>query len=137
MKSLEAVLKEVDGSVDEMIETMIGMVRYPALAPVNGGRGEGEKADYLMSKLVGFDSVERIDVPDDTDPTVMRPNILARKNGRKKGTVWIVAHIDVVPAGDPELWDTPPFEGVYRDGRVYGRGTEDNGPSVISSMFAS
>lgn len=137
MKSLEAVLSEIDSSTDDMISTMIGMIRYPALAPINGGKGEGEKADYLMGKLQGFDSVERIDVPDEHDPSVMRPNILARKNGKGKGTLWIVSHIDVVPAGDPELWDTPPFEGVLKDGRIYGRGTEDNGQSVISSLFAS
>ena len=67
----------------------------------------------------------------------MRANILARKKGPSKGTVWVVAHMDVVPTGDPDLWDTPPFDPVYRDGKVYGRGTEDNGQSVISSIFAS
>ncbi len=137
MKSLDEVLSEVEGSVDDMVDTMIGMIRHPALAPVNGGVGEGAKADYLMTRLVGFDSVERVDVPDETDPSVMRPNILARKRGAREGTLWIVAHMDVVPAGDPEMWDTPPFEPVLRDGRIYGRGTEDNGQSVISAMFAS
>lgn len=137
MRSLEEVLELIDGSYDDMVDTMIGMIRFPALAPVNGGDGEGRKADYLMTKLKGFDSVERVDIPDRHDPSVMRCNILARKNGRKKGTVWVVAHIDVVPAGDPAKWDTPPFDPVYRDGCVYGRGTEDNGQSVISSMFAS
>ena len=67
----------------------------------------------------------------------MRSSILARKIGKKPGTVWVVAHIDVVPAGDPDLWDTPPYDPVFKDGRIYGRGTEDNGQSVISSMFAS
>lgn len=137
MKSLEETLKLIDDSYDDIVDTMIGMIRFPALAPVNGGDGEGRKADFLMEKLKGFDSVERIDVPDDRCPEVMRSNILARKTGKKDGTVWIVAHIDVVPAGDPELWDSPPFDPVFRDGKVYGRGTEDNGQSVISSMFAS
>ena len=137
MKSLEAVLNEIEGSSDDIVSTMIGMIGYPALAPVNGGRGESEKANYLQDRLKGFDSVIRVDVPDDSDPSVMRSNILARKEGKKKGTLWIVSHIDVVPAGDPAEWKTPPFEGVYRDGCIYGRGTEDNGQSVISSMFAS
>lgn len=137
MKSLDEIIGCIDGSMDEMIETMIGMIRIPALAPVNGGDGESRKADYLMEKLIGFDSVQRVDVPDTLDPKVMRSNILAKKNGKKPGTVWIIAHMDVVPAGDPELWDNPPFDPVYKDGKVYGRGTEDNGQSVISSMFAS
>ena len=137
MKTLGEIIGSIDASEDDMVRTMIEMIRIPALAPVNGGDGEGRKADYLMTQVQGFDSVERVDVPDNTDPSVMRPNILARKNGKRKGTVWIVAHMDVVPAGDPDLWDTPPFDPVYKDGKVYGRGTEDNGQSIISSMFAS
>jgi len=136
MRSLEEVLAEIDSSRDEMIRTTVDMISIPALAPVNGGDGEGRKADYLMTRTDGFDSVQRMDVPDTTDPSVMRSNIVARKNGKKKGTLWFVAHMDVVPTGDPDLWDTPPFEPVVRDGRIYGRGTEDDGQSVISSMFA-
>lgn len=137
MKSLDRVFEEVDGSIDGMISMMKEMISHPALAPVNGGKGESEKADYLMTLLTGFDSVERVDVPDGHDPTVMRSNILARKDGRSKGTLWIISHMDVVPAGDPDMWDTPPFEGVYRDGCIYGRGTEDNGQSIVSSLFAA
>ena len=137
MVSLSEILTKIDGSADEMVRVMTEMIRIPALAPVNGGDGESKKADYLQSELVGFDSIIRVDVPDDVDPSVMRSNILAKKNGRKSGTVWIIAHMDVVPAGDPEMWDNPPFEPVFKDGKIYGRGTEDNGQSIISSMFAS
>ena len=137
MVSLSEILTKIDGSADEMVRVMTEMIRIPALAPVNGGDGESKKADYLQSELVGFDSIVRVDVPDDVDPSVMRSNILAKKNGRKSGTVWIIAHMDVVPAGDPEMWDNPPFEPVFKDGKIYGRGTEDNGQSIISSMFAS
>ena len=137
MEALADILDRIENSRDDMVRTMIEMIRIPALAPVNGGDGESKKADYLMTQLKGFDSVERIDVPDDNDPSVMRSNIVARKNGKKKGTVWVMAHMDVVPAGDPELWDNPPFDPVYKDGRVYGRGTEDNGQSIVSTLFAS
>ncbi|MBQ8179044.1 MAG: M20 family metallo-hydrolase [Candidatus Methanomethylophilaceae archaeon] len=137
MKTLDSILRCIEDSRDAIIDTMMGMIRIPALAPVNGGDGESRKVDYLMTHLGGFDSVVRVDVPDDLDPGVMRSNVLARKDGPGKGTVWIVAHTDVVPAGDPSLWTSPPFEPVLRDGRIYGRGTEDNGQSVISSLFAS
>lgn len=137
MKSLESIFADIDNSRQDMIDTMIGMIRIPALSPINGGDGESRKADYLQSKLMGFDEVVRVDVPDGFRPDVMRSNILARKHGRKDGTVWIIAHMDVVPTGDVGLWDNPPFEPVHINGRIYGRGTEDNGQSVISAMFAS
>ena len=85
MKSLQSVFGEIDASREEIIRTAVELVGYPALAPINGGTGEGAKADYIVSKLKGFDSVERIEFPDVTDPSVIRPNIIARKNGKGKG----------------------------------------------------
>jgi len=134
---LEQILKKIEGSREDMVRVMSEMIRIPALAPVNGGTGEGKRADMLTGYLEGYDSVIRVDAQDDHDPTVMRPNILAKKNGKGKGTVWLVAHTDTVPAGDLQDWDTDPFEPAVKNGRIYGRGTEDNGQAVISAMFAS
>ena len=120
-----------------MIDTMMGMIRIPAIAPENGGAGEGAKADFLMGKLRGFDEIRRIDVPDFNYSSILRPNILAKKAGSQTGTVWIVAHMDVVPAAELDSWDTPPFEPVLKDGKIYGRGTEDNGQAVVSSLYAA
>ena len=45
-------------------------------------------------------------------------------------------HCDVVPAGPPELWDTPPFSPVVRDGRMYGRGALDMKSGTIGALYA-
>ena len=51
--------------------------------------------------------------------------------GREARTLVMNGHVDVVPPGDLGRWDTPPFEMVVRDGRVYGRGVLDmKGPLV-------
>lgn len=42
----------------------------------------------------------------------------------------------MVPTGEPAFWDIFLFDSVYRDGKIYGRGFENNGQSVILSMFA-
>ena len=134
---LEQILEKIENSRDDMVKVMSEMIRIPALAPINGGEGEGKRADMLMKHLKGYDSVVRADAHDDHDPTIVRSNILAKKNGKGKGTVWIVAHMDTVPANDLQDWDTDPFDPVVKDGKIYGRGTEDNGQAIISSMFAS
>ena len=134
---LPEILGKIEASRDNMIEDMTAMIRIPAIGPLNGGKGEGHRADKVLEFLKGFDSVERIDVRDIHDNSVMRPNILAKKNGRGKGTVWIISHLDTVLPGDLDEWRTPPYEPVTKDGRIYGLGTEDNGQAVISSIYAS
>jgi acetylornithine deacetylase len=45
-------------------------------------------------------------------------------------------HCDVVPAGPLELWETPPFSPVVRNGRMYGRGACDMKSGTIGALYA-
>jgi succinyl-diaminopimelate desuccinylase len=115
-----------------MVDTLKTLIMLPAVHPDSGGEGEMKKADYL-NKLIetfGFDSIERYDIEG-------RPNIVARINGKDNKNVWVVTHMDVVPAGDMKLWNTNPFEAVVKDGKIYGRGAEDNGQELVASLYAA
>ncbi len=47
----------------------------------------------------------------------------------------ILAHLDVVPAGNG--WSiTEPFEPLVRDGRIYGRGTTDDKGPAVAALYA-
>ncbi len=56
-----------------------------------------------------------------------RPNVIANFKGTGTGrSLLLLAHSDVVPAGDRELWNDDPFSGRISDGRLYGRGSGDD-----------
>jgi acetylornithine deacetylase/succinyl-diaminopimelate desuccinylase-like protein len=42
----------------------------------------------------------------------------------------------VVPAGDDDLWDTPPFEATLREGAIYGRGAGDTKSNIVAVIGA-
>lgn len=55
------------------------------------------------------------------------PIVLAERPGRSdRPTLLIYGHYDVQPADSLEKWKTPPFEPVWREGRLWGRGAQDN-----------
>lgn len=51
--------------------------------------------------------------------------------GEGEETLAILAHLDVMPAGDG--WQTDPFDPVIKDGNIYGRGaSDDKGPGLAA-----
>lgn len=48
----------------------------------------------------------------------------------------VLCHLDVVPPGNLELWDTQPFEPVVKDGFIIARGTEDDKGPTMAALYA-
>ena len=137
---LSHVLSEVEKLENEMVQTLMELVKIPAIAPENGGEGELKKAEKLVQVLkeIGFDKIERYDAEDERVHSKVRPNLIAYYHGEDKSEkLWIITHMDVVPLGEESLWTvTKPFEPIVDDGKVYGRGSEDNGQPLVASIFA-
>jgi succinyl-diaminopimelate desuccinylase len=81
--------------------------------------------------------IETIEAPDNRAEKGVRPSIILRRKGETSApTVWIMSHLDVVPAGPRDMWETEPFQAVVKNGRIYGRGAEDNHQGLVASILA-
>ncbi len=56
--------------------------------------------------------------------------------GAEKPTVLVYGHYDVVPAAMEDGWDTPPYEPVEKDGKIYARGATDNKGQLLIHIKA-
>ncbi|MDD5747042.1 MAG: M20/M25/M40 family metallo-hydrolase, partial [Candidatus Omnitrophica bacterium] len=63
-----------------------------------------------------------------------RINLVARWNAGRKKTLHINGHYDVVPA--TASWTTDPFKAVVRDGKLFGRGSEDMKANIACALSA-
>jgi succinyl-diaminopimelate desuccinylase len=138
-RGLTRVLALIDSYRDEMVAMQAALTAIPAIAPESGGVGEGAKAAWLKAELTRLGmSVEEYRAPDGAAEGGYRPNLVARlpaASGPER--VWVLTHMDVVPPGERSLWSHDPFQVVIKDGRCYGRGTEDNQQAMVSSIFAA
>lgn len=84
-------------------------------------KGETEAAEYVGAYLEGL-GLE----PEYYEPIPRRTNVMARVPGRDRDRPALVlhGHLDVVPA-IADAWSVDPFEGVVRDGMLWGRGAVD------------
>lgn len=57
--------------------------------------------------------------------------------GNKGPLLVFAGHTDVVPAGDPDKWQYPPYQTTFADGKLYGRGTCDMKGALWAMMEAA
>jgi acetylornithine deacetylase/succinyl-diaminopimelate desuccinylase-like protein len=107
------------------------LTRYIRIPTVNPPGNEAPAARFLGS-LIEAEGIacEYIE----TAPN--RECVVARLAGDgSKGTLMLANHLDVVPV-EEDFWDVPAFEGLVRNGFIYGRGAVDMKGAGVMQLLA-
>jgi acetylornithine deacetylase/succinyl-diaminopimelate desuccinylase-like protein len=113
------------------LEDYYSFLRFPSVSTdASFSAKVNECAQWLAKKLTNIGLEAQI------IPTAGHPVVWARnkhQDGRR--TVLIYGHYDVQPPDPLELWDSPPFEPVLKDGYVFARGATDNKGQILSHIL--
>ena len=108
---------------ERFIQELLSLLRIPSVSADKAFKEHvHEAASFIAEKLVaaGADNVEIC-------PTAGYPIVYGEKLVDKKlPTVLVYGHYDVQPADPLELWTSPPFEPVVKEGKIYARGASDD-----------
>ncbi len=131
-----SLFARIDAMRDQLVDLTRELIRFPTVNPP--GEAYGPCAvylgDYLAARGFVITYIRGEGTPGDSD-RYPRHNVVARREGKGPGPcVHFNSHIDVVEAGNG--WTVDPFEGVVRDGRVYGRGACDMKGGLAASIIA-
>jgi len=111
------VTRHIEESKEEIIELCANMVKIPS---------ENPPGDMSEIALFIQNYLEDHDLPAHKyEPEKGKISLVSTIGNKKEPSLILNGHMDVVPAGDKDRWDFPPFSGKVEGGKILGRGSTD------------
>ena len=120
---MNEINKYVETHEKRFLDELFQLLRIPSISSLPEHKPDMYKCaelwkDFLLA--AGADKAEVMET--DGNPVVYGEKII----DPNAPTVLVYAHLDVMPADPIELWNSPPFEPIIKDGKIYARGADDD-----------
>lgn len=125
---MQAVYDYIADNEERFIQRLLPLLAQPSISAQQCGM------DDCARLLV--DMMEEAGIGTQLIPTDGETMIFGHLDEGAANTLLVYGHYDVQPPEPLELWHTPPFEPVIRDGRIYARGVADNKGQLFAHLMA-
>lgn len=130
---METIKKYISANKDRFLSELFELLRIPSVSAKEENRGDMLKAaEFLKNSLLkaGADRVEIFST--EGHPVLYSEKILSPD----LPTVLVYGHYDVQPAEPLDLWKTSPFEPEIINGKIWGRGADDDKGQLFMHLKA-
>ena len=105
------------------IDELIDFLRIPSISTIPSSANDVERAaNWLVHHLDAIGIQDAKAFPTEGHPIVMAQHVV----DPSYPTILVYGHYDVQPVDPLDLWDSPPFSPVIKDGVLYARGACDD-----------
>ena len=120
---MSSVQDYIGDGLERFTEELFEFLRIPSVSAKSDHNEDTRRAaEWLRAKL------EDAGLEAEVTETPGHPIVVGewRGAGEHAPTILVYGHYDVQPPEPLDLWESPPFEPEFRDGRLYARGSADD-----------
>ncbi len=120
---METIQTYINEHKDRFISELISMLKIPSVSADSKFKDDVVRTAEFVKKSLSEAGADKVEIcPTDGHPIVYGEKII----NSALPTVLVYGHYDVQPADPLNLWDSPPFEPVIKDGKIFARGSCDD-----------
>jgi len=121
---MEKVKQYIEENKDRFLEELFEMLRIPSISSMKDHKQDMVKMAEKYKEMLLAAGCDKAEVkPTEGNPVVYGEKII----DPSRPTVVVYAHYDVMPVDPVDLWkQDDPFEPVIKDGKIWGRGSDDD-----------
>ncbi|MCF8242727.1 MAG: dipeptidase [Melioribacteraceae bacterium] len=120
---MDKILNYVKENNNRYIEELKDFIRIPTISTSSDYKKDMNRGAKFVSEKLKEAGLKKVKIIKTEGHSLVYGEWLKAEG---KPTVLIYGHYDVQPVDPLELWDSPPFEPVIKDGKIWARGANDN-----------
>jgi len=119
----EELVSYLDRTRERRLESFKALLRIPSISGIPAHAADCRAAAEFVAADMRAIGLEHVEISETGGHPVVYGDWLAAAG---RPTILVYAHYDVQPVDPLDLWESPPFEPVVRDGRILARGASDD-----------
>jgi acetylornithine deacetylase/succinyl-diaminopimelate desuccinylase-like protein len=120
---MEIINNYIEEHKERFLEELFGLLRIPSISSLKDHKPDMYKAAEYWKKILTDAGADQAAIHEtEGNPVVYAEKII----DPSLPTVLVYSHMDVMPVDPVEKWITPPFEPEVREGKIMGRGADDD-----------